>query len=338
MMNHNENYIVLKEQGSFMIGGRVVQDSGEFDAYDVHSPGQTLHGDHAYVFYQVPANNRKYPLVFLHGNGQSKKTWESTPDGREGFQNIFLKRDFPVYLVDQPRRGEAGRSCKPGEIKAECTDQAELFHMFRIGIWPEYFEGVQFSKSPEALNQLFRMATPNTGDFDLDIISDAYAELAGKLEDIVIVSHSRGGGCGWATVMKSSHVRGVVSFEPGSNFVFPEGECPPEQDSSFGKFSAREVALEEFLPLTKIPIIIFYGDFVPEEPNSFFGQDMWRVRRYMAREFVDCINRHGGDAKFVSLPDIGIHGNTHLMMSDINNLQIADLMSEFLREKNLDIY
>ena len=336
MNTNKEERIILKEQGSFMVGGRVIQDPGKFDPVDVHSPGQTLHGDHAYVFYQIPDDNRQIPLVFLHGNGQSKKTWESTPDGREGFQNIFLKRRFPVYLVDQPRRGEAGRSCIPGEIKAECDDQATLFHMFRIGKWPEYFEGVQFSHSPEAVNQLFRMATPNTADFDLEIISDAYAKLAEKLGEIVIVSHSRGGGCGWATVMKSEHVRGVVSLEPGSNFVFPQGECPPVQESSFGPFSAREVTLEEFMPLTKIPIIIFYGDNIPEEPDTFFGPDMWRVRRFMAREFVKSINRHGGDARFVSLPEIGIHGNTHMLMSDLNNVQIADLISDFLKLKKLD--
>lgn len=337
MSDNNKDYIVLKEQGSFMIGGRVVENPGEYDPRDVHSPGQTLHGDHAYVFYQIPADSRKYPLVFLHGNGQSKKTWESTPDGREGFQNIFLKRGFSVYLPDQPRRGEAGRSCKPITIPAECDDQATLFDMFRIGRWPEYFDGVQFSRSPEALNQLFRAATPNTGEFDLDIISDAYAELAERLEDIVLVTHSRGGGCGWATVMKSPHVRGVVSFEPGSNFVFPEGECPPKQDCALGPFEAREVPLEEFLPLTKIPIVIYYADNIPEEPVPYFGQDMWRVRRFMAREFVKCINRHGGDARFVSLPEIGIHGNTHLIFSDKNNLQIADLMSDYLKEKKLDI-
>jgi pimeloyl-ACP methyl ester carboxylesterase len=51
---------------------------------------------------------RKLPLVFLHGTGQFSKTWETTPDGREGFQTIFLRRRFPVYLIDQRRRGNAG--------------------------------------------------------------------------------------------------------------------------------------------------------------------------------------------------------------------------------------
>lgn len=32
-----------------------------------------------------------YPLVFQYVIHQTSKTWESPPDGREGFQNIFLR-------------------------------------------------------------------------------------------------------------------------------------------------------------------------------------------------------------------------------------------------------
>jgi hypothetical protein len=56
------------------------------------------------ITYQIPAKARKLPLIFWHGIGQFSKTWETTPDGREGFNNIFLKRGFGVYLIDQPRR------------------------------------------------------------------------------------------------------------------------------------------------------------------------------------------------------------------------------------------
>ena len=48
------------------------------------------------------------------------------------------------------------------------------------------------------------------------------------------------------------------------------------------------------------------------------------------------VNRHGGDARLVHLPELGIRGNTHFPMSDLNNVQIADLVSAFLAEKKLD--
>jgi len=91
--------LMIAEQGSFAVGGTVIQKEGEFDPIKLTSAGQTLHGDHAYAFYQIPVNERKYPLVMWHGFGQFSKTWESTPDGREGYQNIFLRKGYGVYLI-----------------------------------------------------------------------------------------------------------------------------------------------------------------------------------------------------------------------------------------------
>ena len=115
--------LIIKDQGSFAVGGSVIKNAGIFDPMKRTPDGQTLHGDHAYVHYQIPSNARSIPLVFLHGDGQFSKCWGSTPDGREGFQSIFLRRRFSVYLVDQPRRGGAGRSTLPGSITAIPDDQ-----------------------------------------------------------------------------------------------------------------------------------------------------------------------------------------------------------------------
>lgn len=117
----------IAEQGSFMVGGTVLTDSA----------GHKFHGDHAYVFYQKPVNARKYPLVFAHGVGQFSKTWETTPNGRDGFQNIFLRRGFSTYLVDQPRRGNAGRSTDSVTI-APVFDEEVWFNRFRLGVWPNF--------------------------------------------------------------------------------------------------------------------------------------------------------------------------------------------------------
>ncbi len=154
--------LMIQEQGSFAIGGTVMTRPGTYDATNRSPAGQTLHGDHAYVFYQVPARARRLPLVLWHGMGQFSKTWETTPDGREGFQNIFLRRRFAVYVIDQPRRGRAGRSTLPVTI-TPTPDEQDWFGTFRLGIWPDLFPGVQFSRDPEALNQYFRQITPDTG-------------------------------------------------------------------------------------------------------------------------------------------------------------------------------
>ena len=335
--------LMIQEQGSFAVGGSIVTAPGTFDPIKqgAFNPagndpaGETLHGDHAYVFYQVPVDRRKLPLVFLHGTGQFSKTWETTPDGREGFQTIFLRRRFPVYLVDQPRRGNAGRATVSASINST-PDEQMWFDIFRVGIWPDYFPGVQFSKDPDALNQYFRQMTPNVGTYDPVVISDACAALFNKIGPAIFVTHSQGGGLGWATVLKSQNVKGIVAYEPGSGFLFPEGEVPAALPSSGGVMSAIGVPMAEFMKLTKIPIVIYYGDFIPDKPSEYPGQDGWRVRLEMARKWKDTVNRHGGDVTLIHLPEIGIRGNTHFPMSDLNNVQIADQMSKFLSEKKLD--
>lgn len=303
-----DNMFHIRQQGSFLVGGSVVTAPGTYDEENPTVPdGQTLHGDHAYVFYQIPDKAHRLPLVFLHGNGESAKTWETTPDGRDGFQNIFLQRRFSVYLVDQPRRGKAGKSTVPDTIQA-LPDEAFQFEIFRVGVFPNPFPGVQFPKEPQAWEQFMRQVTPNTGVFDKNVVSDAISALFTKIGDGILVTHSMGGGPGWLSAIKNPHVCAIIAYEPGSGFVFPADElpapiphCGPEK-----VLVADPVSKEEFMKLTRIPIVIYYGDNIPEQPSEHWGQDTWRARLEMAHLFTDCINRHGGDAQVVHLPDLGI--------------------------------
>lgn len=327
--------MMIQQQGSFAVGGTVVRSPGNYYPDRPGPEGQTLHGDHARVFYQVPVNARKLPLVMWHGFGQFGKTWETTADGREGFQTLFLRRRYPVYLIDQPRRGGAARSTVPGAVSATPDDQ-RWFNMFRLGRWPALFPGVQFSSDPQALDQYFRQMVPDTGPFDAKVVTDAVSALFDKIGAGVLVTHSHSGGLGWTVAMNNPRVRAIVSFEPGSGFVFPEGELPPSMPSLTGTLEGIAVPKAEFAKLTRIPIVVYYGDNIPSQPSKDFGEDNWRVRLAMARLWVDAINRQGGDATLVHLPDIGVRGNTHFPFADLNNLKIAELMGNFLTKKGLD--
>lgn len=141
---------------------------------------------------------------------------------------------------------------------------------------------------------------------------------------------------GWITAIKNPNVRAVISYEPGSNFVFPQGEVPASLTSSAGALEAVGVPMADFMRLTKIPIIIYYGDNISATPNDNPGQDAWRVRLQMAILWQNAVNKYGGDVTLLHLPEIGIYGNTHFPFSDLNNIKIADLVSQFLKEKGLD--
>lgn len=331
--------LVIADQGSFAVGGSIINQAGSFDLSDALNPqGQTFHADHAYVFYQIPATARKLPLVFLHGAGQSKKTWESTADGREGFQNIFLRRSFPVYLLDQPRRGAAGRSSVEATIKP-VADEQFWFTQFRLGNYPDFFPDVQFPQDEASLEQFFRQMTPNTGGFDAQVIADALSALFDKIESGILVTHSQGGGPGWHTAIKNDKVKAVVAYEPYSSFLFPVGELPKPIESVglFGALKGEEVPLADFLKLTKIPIVVYYGDNIATGPSQVWNKDHWRSGLEMARLWADTINKHGGDARVVHLPEVGLKGNTHFPFSDLNNIQVADELYSWIKEKGLDL-
>jgi len=139
--------------------------------------------------------------------------------------------------------------------------------------------------------------TPDTGPIDLDVDSDAVTALFDRVGPGILVTHSHSGGMGWRTAIKSRNVRAIVAYEPGSNFIFANDEVPPPMPTSGGALEAIGVgrALEaigvpvsEFMLLTKIPIIIFYGDNIPKKPTTNPAQDFWRVRLEMARLWRGC--------------------------------------------------
>ena len=101
--------LVIQQQGSFAVGGTVISNPGTFDPSKPNPAGQTFHGDHAYAFYQIPVNARRLPLVLWHGAGQFSKTWETTPDGREGYPD-----DLPAPRLRRVQhRSAATRQCRP---------------------------------------------------------------------------------------------------------------------------------------------------------------------------------------------------------------------------------
>ncbi len=127
----------------------------------------------------------------------------------------------------------------------------------------------------------------------------------------------------------------IIAFEPGSNFLFPTNQMPAPIPSAFDTLEGSAVPMSQFVALAKIPILILYGDNIPDARVDLPAQDSWRARLQMARLWRNAVNKQGGDVTVVHLPEIGIKGNTHFLFSDLNNVEIADLVSKYLAEKNI---
>jgi pimeloyl-ACP methyl ester carboxylesterase len=341
--------LVIAEQGSFSVGGHTLQGAGVFDptkSAALTNEGQTFWVDQMYVQFQIPVDSRKYPLVLVHGGGGTGRVWESTPDGREGYQTIFLRRGYSVYIVDFPRRGRAGLPTFNGnfgnldstQIVPDLTAAVGVqwgWTRWRIGpAFPQIFPVQQFPTDQASLDQFFQALVPNVSD-NATVITDALVALLDKIGPAILVTHSQSGLFGWLTAIRRPNlVKAIVSYEPG--FVFPEGAVPPPIPLFTGAMPAGDsVPVADFAHLTRMPLQVVYGDNIPIEPIPDLVADGRRAQVVASVLFQEAVNSRGGDAEILHLPDVGLRGNSHFMYQDLNNRKVADLLSQFLREKGL---
>ena len=228
--------------------------------------------------------------------------------------------------------------------------ESAVWDAFRNGIWkrpdnPYFFENTQFPRTPYAVDQFFRRQTPDTGEEPRTLehrqfMGRTMSELLQQTGPAVLITHSNSGQYGWATGIETPElVKAIVAYEPGA-CAFPENEIPDAITTGVELVNETQapqlVSVEEFNNLTKMPIIIVFGDNIAKEQSDVFNSEVWRVAKQRAQQFVDAVNRHGGDAQLLVLPEIGVRGNTHAPFADLNNLEIADLLEAFLKEKGLD--
>ena len=223
----------------------------------------------------------------------------------------------------------------PVEFIKKYAGSVRLLHLkdYRIA-------NVQMPMDGATINQFFRQQTQDTGqEPDRTSLGKTVGELFVMTGPGILMTHSRSGQYGWATALaKPNLVKAIVAYEP-AHFVFPEGEVPPDIPRGKLHVSAQNtptIPLDEFKKLTRMPILIVFGDNIAQKVTDNYNSEVWRSARLRARQFVEAINRHGGDATLVSLPEIGLFGNTHIPFADRNNLQVADQLVAWLHEKGLD--
>jgi hypothetical protein len=308
--------IVLERQGAFAVGGTILGDAAT----------SSLHCDHGVVEFQIPRNPRAVNLLMWHS--ASAVAWQQRWDGGEGFQSIFLRRGYPVYLWDGPRVGRADWGCEETAYAPVVGQDQSNFNAWRFGVtYPDWFEGVQFpTENAEAWNQASRARYQ---EFDTvanaELQADAAATLVDRIGPSVALTNSAGGLRALLTALRSENMAGIVMYE-NVGYVFPEGGW---DGSTNGPFGPVVVPLEEFLKLTRLPLQIVWGDNVDKSERQYAALQQ-------SIRFIELVNQHGGDAKLLMLREAGLVGNTHIPFADMNNVEVANLLSEFLAEKGLD--
>ena len=133
--------LVLKAQGSFFIGGEKVEQT-QSELGDL-GPGGHITVNQMYVRYMVPqGGDGNVPVVMVHGATLTGKSWETTPDGRMGWDGYFVRKGHPVYVPDQVGRGRIG--LQPGCLQQRprglgaCGRLPRWLRFSDEGVWPNF--------------------------------------------------------------------------------------------------------------------------------------------------------------------------------------------------------
>jgi hypothetical protein len=310
--------LTIKEQGSFFVGGenKTITQPG-FGPNAPPASGE-ITVNQMYVQYQIPIKgDRHVPVVMVHGCCLSSKTWETTPDGRMGWSEYFVRKDRSVYLADQVSRARSGFDAtafldvRQGKLPLDkmptildATHQVG-WTVFRFG--PKYGEVFPDEQFPmQAVDEFYKQMIPDLNSTLGPAPVPTWQQMAAlgaKLNGAVLMGHSESGFFPeQASLINPAGIRGNISIEM---------PCVTN-------FSEAQIAT-----LANIPTLIMFGDHLGDVGG---GPANWAQSFATCNTFVDQLKKAGGDAQMMHLPEMGIKGNSHMLMQDRNSDQLADLV------------
>src|SRR5215475_12788153 len=313
--------IALRDMGSFHIGGRLLEVTGQPIKEIVFTPGGvpakvdpngTYQVEQMYAQYFLVQNRKgKLPLLLWHGGGLTGVTYETKPDGQPGWLNYFLRKGWDVYISDAMERGRSSwtNTFKGEPVFLPLGDPWERFRIGPAGSWNAdkakrtTYAGTQFPI--EAYEQFMKQGVPRWLTTD-DAIVAAYIELVDKVCPCVVLVHSQAGSFGFkAREARPDKVKALVAVEP-----------------TLGGNKSKVASIKGS------PVLFVIGDNAKDHPR-------WSKIRAGDVDYANALKAAGGSVDFVDLPDVGIKGNSHMMMMDKNSDQIAELINKWLVAKGL---
>lgn len=347
--------LMIAKEGYFYVGGH----------YDQDHPAHHIVGQ-LYAEFQIPAHQtHRYPIVMVHGGSQTGVDFISTPDGREGWEQYFLRRGYAVYIIDQVGRG---RSPYHSEVYGKKSFQTLDFDLKRFAagenynLWPQAHLHTQWPGKAEpgdpTFDNYYASNYPSMADRKTQRLLNVAAldALLDKIGPAILLVHSQSGAYGWPVVQqRPDQVKALVALEPSG---------PPVHDIEFHgspNYFSDNPYLKTY-GLTDTPL-----DYMPavtdQSPLQFVQQDKpdrpdvvrcW-MQKAPARQLtnmgqtpilvlgaeasfyaaynhctVKYLEQAGVHPTFIQLADIGIHGNGHMMMIEKNSDQVAKVVFDWL--------
>ena len=343
-----EKPLEIVDQGAFSVPGRYVGVGND-----------TIMVGQMFVQYQVPKNKtRPYPVVMIHGGGQTGINFLSTPDGRRGWADDFVAHGYAVYVVDQSARGRSGYF---GDIygktrKSTVGNAAPRFTSPEIQkLWPQAAKHTQWpgqgTQGDPTFDEFYATQVETLGDEAMieQLNRSAFAKLLDRIGPAILLVHSQAGVIGWSAADERPQlVKAILAIEPSG---------PPIQESIakgapdfFGDGPITRPFGVTRGPMTYEPAIADASELKPVRQDAPDAPDLVRCFQQASpahklphlagipililtseasyhAPYDHCtakwLTQAGVGNDFIRLIDHGIYGNGHMMMLEKNNLQVS---------------
>lgn len=346
----------VARQGFFYAGGEYV---GE--------PGRETMGGAMYVEVMVPREIRHpYPIVFLHGAGQTGVDWLLTPDGRPGWAYNFLDMGYVVYLQDFPARGRS--QYVPGvDGDLRIRNGPNLEQIFTASAatadFPQASKHTQWPGTGRMgdpiMDNFTKTQVQYIGGRQAQLTTDANVALLDMIgTPVILLTHSQGGWFGWNIAdERPDLIRVIVTVEPAappirgvdtSNVRYRQsgglawgvGNSPITYDPPITDASELQVELQE--EAEGSGLVPCYRQQEPARqlvnltgiPVLFLNGE-GGYHRIFDHCLANWLNQAGVETEYVRLEDVGLSGNGHMMMLEQNSKEIAEYIHSWLEENIL---
>ncbi|MDW5442357.1 alpha/beta hydrolase [Polaromonas sp. SM01] len=342
----------IAKQGVLFVGGKYK-----------NGPAQGM-TDQAYVFYQIPqgyqpGRDGKWPIIMVHGSEQTGANYLGTPDGRPGWAWYFASKGWPVYVIDQPGRGKSGYFPEAYGAQAKSPQSARVQSLFagpeltQPLTWPEaslhtQWPGGRGSGKPgnEAFDQFMASQVANMPEYKqaLSLTTEAIGQLLKKIGPAILITHSMTGPISWMVPQANpGKIKAVIAVEPTGNSSLRGDSAPGSPcgltDECLTFLPAVQGAVN--LGLTKVasPIPGLQSCWLQKEPARMLpnlgipilistGEASYHA------QYDHCtsafLKQAGVQNTWINLASVGIKGNGHMQMIELNSFEIADFYERWL--------
>jgi pimeloyl-ACP methyl ester carboxylesterase len=350
----------VARHGFFYAGGKYVGELGP--------QKESTMGGAMYVEVMVPRQVRSpYPIVFLHGAGQTGVDWLQTPDGRPGWAYNFLEMGYVVYLQDFPTRGRSqyvpGVDGTPGQLNLNIRTAPNLEETFTAmatrGNYPQAKKHTQWPGSGRMGDKVFDDFTKTQVQFlaggrQETLTRDANVALLDMINTpVILLTHSQGGAFGWLVAdARPSLVKAIVTLEPaappirgvdnakvayagGGGLSWGVANSPITYEPAVKDASELRTVLDEAAPAPDKVACYVQAEPARKLKNLQSIPVLFMVgeggyHRVYDHCLAKWLNQAGVKTEYVEMETVGLAGNGHMMMLERNSADIAKYIGGWL--------